>query len=126
MDAITLAITAALAELGKNAVKDAYEALKTVLRRKYGAGSELVDAIHKLEEKPGSRTRQRALHQKVINAKADRDQALLQRAGALLEMARQFSETTVSINQKINITGNENIVTGQGNVGGDEQPFRKR
>jgi hypothetical protein len=69
MDPITTAIIAALAlgvaggvqEVGKEVVVDAYQALKTTLRQKLGAESEVVDAVEKLEKKPDSEGRRATL-----------------------------------------------------------------
>ncbi len=45
IDPITTAIIAALANLSKDAIKDGYGALKAALKKKFGAESDLVDAV---------------------------------------------------------------------------------
>ena len=65
MDPITTAIVAALSagaisgitDTAKTAVNDGYNKLKSLLTKKHGAGSEVVQAINKLETKPESQGR---------------------------------------------------------------------
>jgi predicted Ser/Thr protein kinase len=46
MDPITTAIVTALAtNLGKDAIKDGYEALKAAIKKKFGDDSDVVDAV---------------------------------------------------------------------------------
>jgi hypothetical protein len=61
VDPITLAITTALANLGQEVIKDAYNALKAALKQKFGVRSEIVEAVDKPEEKPDSKARQALL-----------------------------------------------------------------
>ncbi len=116
MDPITLAITAALANLSQNVIKDAYVAFKAVLQDKFGVKSELVEAVDKLEEKPDSKTRQAMLQEEVASSKADQDPDLLQVAKSLIEQLKQLPGGKVDINQDVKIRGDRNIVTGQGDV----------
>ena len=116
MDPITLAITTALANLGQNVIKDAYNALKAALQDKFGVKSEVVEAVDKLEEKPKSKARQAVLHEEVERSKADQDPELVQVAKALIEQLKQLPGGKVDIKQDVNIKGNRNIVTGQGDV----------
>ena len=54
MDPITTAVLAALGQLAEPAVKDAYEAFKSLLVRKFGKPSDVVKAVETLEAKPDS------------------------------------------------------------------------
>ena len=54
MDPITTAILAAVSEVGSGAVKDAYEGLKAVIRRKWGEAAPISNAIAAVEEAPAS------------------------------------------------------------------------
>lgn len=94
MDPISTAIMAALAtgvvgkaaESGNNVpTVEAYNALKTALRQKYGATSDLVDAVEKLEKKPTSVGRKEVLKEEVAAAKADEDRDLLAIVHTLLD-----------------------------------------
>ncbi len=54
MDIIIAAIAGALGNLSSDAVKAAYKGMKDLLHRKFGAESDLADAVKKLEQKPDS------------------------------------------------------------------------
>ncbi|MFL5591378.1 MAG: hypothetical protein ACJ797_06120 [Ktedonobacteraceae bacterium] len=92
MDPVTTAIVAALAagaisavtEAGKKTVADTYEALKSLLKKKFGHESELVKSVESLETRPDSTARKNLLQEEVIAAKADQDPDILQAAQALL------------------------------------------
>jgi hypothetical protein len=116
MDAITLAVTTALANLSQNLIKDAYVAFKAALQDKFGVNSELIEAVDKLEQKPDSKARQAMLQEEVAGSGAGQDQELLQLANELIEQLKQLSGGKVDIRQDVNIKGDRNIVTGQGDV----------
>ncbi len=90
MDPITAAIVAALAagltEVRKNAVVDAYNGLKSLLKKKFGDDSKVVKAVDDLEEEKDSKGRQLTLQEQI--AKADQDPELRQAAQALLSEIR--------------------------------------
>ena len=70
MDAITLAIVTGLAiPLTKDALADAYAALKAALKKKFGDESDVVNAVEQLEKKPDSEGRKATLQEEVENAK---------------------------------------------------------
>ena len=116
MDPITLAIVTALANLSQNAIQDAYTAFKVALQKKYGVKSELLESVDKLEQKPDSKARQSVLQEEVSTAKADQDADLLQTANELFEKIKELPGANIEILQEVNIRGDRNIVTGQGNV----------
>jgi len=116
MDPVTLAIVTALANLSQTAIQDAYTAFKAAMQKKYGVKSELLEAVDKLEQKPDSKARQSVLQEEVSTAKADQDSDLLQTANELLEKLRELPGANVEILQEVNIRGDRNIVTGQGDV----------
>jgi hypothetical protein len=86
--AIVVAITAGLAggatEVGKQTIVDAYQALKSLLEKKFGAQSEIVHAVEDLEAKPDSTARKDLLYEEVTEAKADQDPEIRQAAQVLL------------------------------------------
>jgi hypothetical protein len=120
MDPITLAITAALANLGQNVIKDAYNALKAGLQHKFGVDSDLVEAVEKLEQKPDSTARQAVLQEEVEAAQANQNSELVKAAEALLAKLKELPGGQANITQHVDIKGDRNIVTGQGNVTIDE------
>ena len=68
MDPITTAILAVLPSLAsdvvKSSVKDAYEGLKAVIRRKWGDTAPISKAISALEEDPNSKAQAAVLEEK--------------------------------------------------------------
>ncbi len=93
MEPITTVILSALAagaaagvgEVGKKLVVDGYEALKAALRAKFGADSDLADAVAGLEKHPDSDGRKQTLHEEIVAAKAQDDPELVELARALLD-----------------------------------------
>lgn len=91
MDPITGAILAALAagviggatEVGKKVIVDAYEALKAAIKKKYGEGSKIAQAVADVEEEPDFKPSQDALAGRVEQAKAVEDEELVKLAETL-------------------------------------------
>lgn len=97
MDPITTAIIAAAAagyaggagKASQQAVLDAYNGLKTLLQRKFGAGSDLAEAVEKVEQKPASAAHQAMLQEEVVAAQADEDPELQEAAQTLLAQMKE-------------------------------------
>jgi len=106
--AIIAALTSAITEVGKQGVQDAYNALKSVLARKYSARYGLLKAIDDLEKNPNSRKRKAVLQQEVEIANADQDQELLYYA--------------YNLSQQVNHSRSYQIVSGSNNIA--KQPGR--
>jgi hypothetical protein len=89
MEPITTAVVAAAAagvtEVGKKAIGDAYTGLKELIRRKFGAQSEVAKAVEAVEAKPDSAGRKATLTEELTAARADQDQELAEAARRLLE-----------------------------------------
>lgn len=109
MDPITTAIVAALtssiADVAKKGVLDAYEALKALLKRKFGSQSNVVKAVEDLESNPSSQARTAVLQEEVAKAKADQDSDLLQYAYYL---SQQVHHSSVSRSNQV-AYGNTNV-----------------
>lgn len=116
MDPITLAIASGLGSLGQEVIKDAYSALKAALQQKCGVDSDVLGAVDKLEQKPESNARQAMLQEEIINSGADQDKELLQLANSLIEQLKNIPGSKIDVRQDVNIRGNRNIVSGQGDV----------
>jgi TIR domain len=114
MDAILTAIIVALGKLSETVVKDGYEALKAVIRRKFGEDSDLSGAVEKLEKSPTSSGRKETLKEELMAAKADQDDEIIQAAKALLEMVKKLPGGQQIIQQTV--TGDKNIFSGTGDV----------
>jgi hypothetical protein len=92
LDPITTAILAALGVMGseviKSGVKDAYEGLKAVIRRKWGEAAPISRAIVALEEDPQSKAQAAVLEEKVGQVKATDDAEVAQALHALVEQMK--------------------------------------
>src|SRR5215469_11569836 len=93
MDPITAAIIAALTagalsgltDTSRKLIADAYTGLKSLLLKKFGGQSPVVQSVTNLEARPESPNRQGVVQEEVQAAKADQDPDLLQAAQSLLE-----------------------------------------
>ena len=89
---LTTALLSALAagaasgvnEASKNAITDAYAAVKALLIRKFGPKSSLVDAVERVEAHPESAGRKQTLQEEADAAKADQDGEIVAAARELL------------------------------------------
>src|SRR5947209_14389649 len=92
MDPITTAILAALPALSsdvvRSGVKDAYEGLKAVIRRKWGEAAPISKAISALEEDPNSKAQAAVLEEKVSAVKAAEDVEVAQALHQLIEQMK--------------------------------------
>jgi len=99
MDQFTAAIIAALTagalsgitDTSRKMIADAYAGLKSLLIKKFGGQSAVVQSVTSLEAKPESPNRQGVLQEEVHAAKADQDPDLLQTAYMLLEQIKAQS-----------------------------------
>jgi disulfide oxidoreductase YuzD len=91
MDPITTAIFAVLPALAsdivKSGVKDAYEGLKAVIRRKWGGDAPISKAIAAIEEDPKSKAQAALLEEMVAAVKAVEDPEVAQ---ALRQLVKQM------------------------------------
>ena len=110
MDPITTTILAALGVMGseviKSSVKDAYDNLKAVIRRKWGDTAPISKAIAAIEEDPQSKAQAAVLEEKVAAVKASADAEVAQ---ALRELVEQL---------KANGIGGEAVARIQFNMSG--------
>ena len=92
MDPITTTILAALGVMGseviKSGVKDAYDNLKAVIRRKWGETAPISKAITAIEEDPQSKAQAGVLEEKVAAVKATADAEVAQALHKLVEQLK--------------------------------------
>ncbi|MGB8648003.1 MAG: hypothetical protein WCF84_22400 [Anaerolineae bacterium] len=128
MDPITAAILAAIAagaaagatDVAKKAFVDAYGALKSLLKHKYGDMSDVAQAAESVEARPDSQARKDLLKEEVARVKADQDPELVAAAQTLLQKVGKLPGGQQLIQ---NIAGDHNIqVAGSGNVINVNQP----
>jgi hypothetical protein len=93
MDPITTTIVALLPALAsdmvKSSVKDAYEGLKAVIRRKWGDAAPVAKAIAALEDDPKSKAQVAVLEEKVEAVQASEDAEVRQALQILVERMRE-------------------------------------
>ena len=120
MDPITAAILAVLPALAsdvvKSGVKDAYDGLKAVIRRKWGDTAPISKAISAVEEDPKSKAQAAVLEEKAVAAKAHEDPEVAKALQQLLEQMKAHGvapEAAARI--QLNISGG----TQQGIIGAE-------
>jgi hypothetical protein len=89
VDPITTAILAALpalaSDLIKSSVKDAYEGVKSAIRRKWGATSPIAKSVDALEASPKSKGQATVLAENVTEANATADAEVMQALATLVD-----------------------------------------
>jgi len=96
MDRVTTAIIASIAagagagakDVVAKAIVDGYQALKSLIKRKFGESSDAVKALEELENKPDSAGRKQTVSEELAAVKAGDDPDLLTAAQALLEQIK--------------------------------------
>jgi hypothetical protein len=129
MDPITTAVVAALPALAsdvvKSTVKDAYDALKEVIRRRWGERSPVARAVEALERDPTSEDRAQSLEERIADTKATQDpevMKVLAKLAASLEKADIAGSASTQINLRIH-GGNLQGVIGAQHVTVDKLTF---
>ncbi len=90
--AVTAGVTAGAGKVAEKVVVDAYDTLKTALKKKFGSDSKVVAAVADLEGEPDFEPNQTALAGRVAQAKAADDPHLGQLAQALIEALQSTPE----------------------------------
>jgi len=134
MDPITTAIVALMPEFAtsalKSVVKDAYEGLKAVIRRKWG-DSGPIKAISGLEKDPKSKAQAALVQEKLLAAKACEDAEVLAALRELVDQMKSHGvggdaaakiQFTMSGGVVQGVAGAENVQIGSMNFG--EPPKR--
>lgn len=129
MDPLTLIVTALVAgaaaaakEVGGEAVKNAYNGLKTLISGKFGAKANVEAAIASVEQKPDSDNRKGVLKEELEAAGADKDAELLKQAQALVELLEKngvetgISYTATNAGSGAIAQGAGAIAAGQGGI----------
>lgn len=98
--------------MGKAVIIDAYEGLKTIIKRRFGAKSKLAEAIDNLEEKPDSEGRQMTLQEEVAEAGAEQDEEILAAVRVLREKLATHGDERIQ--KMLRSEGGEQIMRGQG------------
>jgi hypothetical protein len=118
MELVTSAIVSALGtELVKSSVKDAYEGLKAVIRRKWSASGP-IKAISALEDDPKSAALANAVKQEILAAKANMDADVRAALRLLLREMKALRTGGSSLSKiQVNVRGGTvQGITGAGKV----------
>ncbi len=87
--ALIAGATAAAKDTAGVAVKDAYNGLKELIKKKFGDKTDLVDAVDKLEKKPDSEARKATVKEEIETAKVNDDPEILKLAQDLLDKVKE-------------------------------------
>jgi tellurite resistance protein len=116
MDPVTTAIVVAtsggMTQVAEKMVLDAYEGLKSLIRKKFGIDSDIVVAVETLEDKPKSKARQAMLQEEVENAEADKESEILKAALALIDKLKTQPNGAQAIQNIQNVYGDYSAVAG--------------
>src|SRR5205807_4205372 len=109
MDPITTAIVSALSagaiggitDTAKTAITESYNKLKGLLTKKFGASSDVIQAVEKLEAKPESQGRKELLQEEIATVKAEQDRELLVLAEHIHQLLKEHAKDNTAIQQII-------------------------
>ena len=120
MEPITAAIIAALAKLSEAAISDGYQALKALLKRKFGDQSDIAVAAEKLEQDPRSEAWKAVLEEQAKKHEVSRDEDLRKAVDNLLA---RLGETGVKVEVTVRDQATAQGVIGAGKVQIKEMSF---
>lgn len=120
MDPVTTAIIAALvggvaagtAEVGKQAIVDAYLGLRSLIAARFGTDSDVCLAIEDLERKPDSEGRQVTLKEEIRAASVETDAAVVAAAQQLLQLLH--AEGDERTQRVVRSSGARQVMRGKG------------
>jgi hypothetical protein len=87
--ALSAGVATGVGKAAENALVDAYQGLKSTLKRKFGDDSEVAKAVDTVEEDPKSNWRQGMLKEKLEHVGADRDPEVRKAAEQLRELVER-------------------------------------
>jgi hypothetical protein len=123
--------TLASSDVVKTGVKDAYEGLKAVIRRKWGDAAPISKAIAAVEEDPKSKAQAAVLEEKVVAVKAAEDAEVAKALQQLVEQMKTHGiggEAVAKIQFNMSggvvqgIAGAENVQIGSMTFGAPPKP----
>jgi hypothetical protein len=109
--ALVAGVAAGVTDVGKKVINDAYEGLKSVIKKKFGADSELANAVANLEGKPDSKGRLATLEEEVAAEQADQDADVINAVNALKEKLAQHGNERIQF--MVGSEGGEQYMRGQ-------------
>ena len=99
--ALSTGATRAITDITKTAISDKYNKLKDLPVQKFGAHSEVVQTVEKLEAKPESQGYQQVLQENLAARKTDLDEEIVAAANQILILVKsqQASQSNITIHQ---------------------------
>jgi hypothetical protein len=99
--ALSAGATEAITDTTKTAISEKFNKLKDLLVKKFGAHSEVVQTVEKLEAKPESQGYQQVLQESLAARKTDLDEELVAAANQILILVKsqQTSQSNITIHQ---------------------------
>jgi hypothetical protein len=120
MEPITAAVIAALAKLSEAAISDGYQALKALLKRKFGDQSDIAVAAEKLEQDPQSEAWKAVLDEQAKKPEVSQDGDLRK---AVDDLLARLGETGVKVEVTVRDQATAQGVIGAGKVEIGEMSF---
>jgi hypothetical protein len=117
--ALTAGAAAAAQDVAERAVKDAYEALKAIIVRKFGHLARVQAAVDAVEQRPSSEGRQEVLREELATAEAHQDTEVTQQAQAFLDLLQEHGLVSGAL-YRAAVTGSGAIAQGPGAVAAGE------
>ena len=117
--ALVSGVTSGMSEASKKMILDGYKSIKTVLKKKCGIESEVINNMEKLEENPNSKETKEKVEESLEAEELKNDEELRKLARGLLEKINATSEGK-SIIKKYNIDVDKIGILGDNtNIQGD-------
>jgi hypothetical protein len=90
--ALSAGAVAGATDTAKSAIRDAYEGLKSLIKKKFGHDSDVAEAIDKLETKPDSDGRKQTLAEELKATNSASDPELVSVAQSLLALIKALPQ----------------------------------
>jgi hypothetical protein len=92
-NAIVAALSAGATDTAKSAIADAYQGLKSLIKKKFGHDSDVAEAIDKLEAKPDSGARKEVVAEELKAVNSASDPELVSAAQSLLALIKGLPQS---------------------------------
>ncbi len=120
MEPITIAVIAALGKMSEAAIADGYQALKALLKSKFGEQSDIAVAAEKLDQDPQSQARKAVLDEEARKVEVSKDDDLCLVVDDLLA---RLGEAGVKVEVTVRDQATAQGVIGAGNVNIENMSF---